>query len=56
MRLKKNATTCPDCECFLYWHSMGKVVLLKREADDKKMVYDARCPKCGTAYEIPAPR
>lgn len=56
MRLKRNATECPDCKAHLLWATLAGVVKLKHEAEDGKMVYDARCSKCGASYEVPAPR
>lgn len=55
VRLKKNARECPACKVGLHWHNLCGMTL-KREARDRKMVYDARCPSCWTAYEVPAPR
>jgi len=57
VRLKRHATDCPACnKVRLHFATLAGVVMLKREAQDGKMVYDARCPKCGGTYEIPAPR
>jgi len=57
LRLKRHATDCPACnKVRLHFATLAGVAMLKREAQDGKMVYDARCPKCGGTYEIPAPR
>jgi cytochrome c5 len=40
----------------LHFATISGVVMIKHEAKDGKMVYDARCPKCNATYETPAPR
>jgi DNA-directed RNA polymerase subunit RPC12/RpoP len=52
-RLKKGTMQCPACSSGFLWHQVGGMIL-KSEASDGVMVYDAKCPKCGLHFEVPA--
>jgi hypothetical protein len=49
--LRKGTLKCPKDKERLHFHQIQGIRLV-REVGKNKLVYDAKCPKCGDYYEV----